>query len=100
MQYSIYQSVKLVDMNDEIMSEVLFDHGQHELVALSVGSSVITHQLGLRQFEVVYDKREGKQQRVKIVDIETDLMQVPAATRVYLEPVTLIIGQHDVGEIY
>lgn len=100
MQYSIVQSVKLVDMNDEIMSEVLFDHGEHELAVLAVGSSVITYQLGLRQFEVVYDKREGKQQRVKIVDIETDLMASPATTRVYLEPVTLIIGQHDVGQIY
>lgn len=100
MQYSIFQSVKLVDMNDEIMSEVLFHHGEHELVALAVGSSVVTHQLGLRQFEVVYDKREGKRQRVKIVDIETDLMSSPAETRVYLEPVTLIIGQHDVGQVY
>ncbi|GAA4836286.1 hypothetical protein GCM10023310_12260 [Paenibacillus vulneris] len=100
MQYSIFQSVKIVDMNDEIMSEVLFHHGEHELVALSVGSSVITHQLGLRQFEVVYDKREGKQQKVSIVNIETDLMVSPAVTRVYLEPVTLIIGQHDVGQIF
>jgi hypothetical protein len=98
-KYSILQSVKIVDMNDEIMSEVLFNHGEHELSALAVGSSVITYQLGLQQFDVVYDKREGKQQRFKIVDIEIDLMVSPPATRVYLEQVTLIIGQHDVGQI-
>lgn len=99
MKYSILQSVKIIDMNDEIMSEVLFDHGGHELPTLAVGSSVITYQLGLQQFEVVYDKREGKQQRSKIVDIETDLLTSPPVTRVFLEQVTLIIGQHDVGQI-
>jgi hypothetical protein len=98
-KYSISQSVKIVDMNDEIMAEVLFDHGNYELSALAVGSSVITNELGLKQFEVVYDKREGKQQRIRIVDIEIDLIVNPATTRVYLEPITLIIGQHDVGEI-
>ncbi|OXM86544.1 hypothetical protein [Paenibacillus rigui] len=99
MKYTIVQSVKIVDMSDEIMSEVLFDHGAHELPTLAVGSSVITYQLGLQQFDVVYDKREGKQQRIRIVDIETDLMVSPPVTRVFLEPVTLIIGQHDVGQI-
>ncbi|MFH5185821.1 hypothetical protein ACHHV8_25965 [Paenibacillus sp. TAB 01] len=100
MKYSILQSVKIVDMNDEIMSEVLFEHGSHELPTLAVGSSVITYELGLQQFDVVYDRREGKQQRRRIVDIETDLMVSPPATRVFLEPVTLIIGQHDVGQIF
>ncbi|MCR8633296.1 MULTISPECIES: hypothetical protein [Paenibacillus] len=99
MKYSICQSVKIVDMNDEIISEVLFEHGEHELSAIAVGSSVITYQLGLQQFEVVQDKRTGKQQRSKIVDIEIDLLVKPATTRAYLEPVVLIIGQHDVGEI-
>ncbi|MCU6796505.1 MULTISPECIES: hypothetical protein [Paenibacillus] len=99
MKYSISQSVKIVDMNDEIMAEVLFDHGDFELSALAVGSSVITNELGLRQFDVVYDRREGKKQRIRIVDIEIDLITQPATTRVYLEPRTLIIGQHDVGEV-
>jgi hypothetical protein len=99
MKYSICQFVKIVDMNDEIMSEVLFNHGDYELSALAVGSSMITDELGLKQFEVVYDKREGKQQRSRIVDIEINLISSPATTRVYLEPITLIIGQHDVGEI-
>jgi hypothetical protein len=98
-KYSISQSVKIVDMNDEIMAEVLFDHGDFELSALAVGSSVITNELGLRQFDVVYDRREGKKQRIRIVDIEIDLITQPATTRVYLEPRTLIIGQHDVGEV-
>ncbi|NOU92234.1 hypothetical protein GC093_03150 [Paenibacillus sp. LMG 31456] len=99
MKYSICQFVKIVDMNDEIISEVLFQHGEHELSAIAVGSSVITYQLGLQQFEVVQDKRAGKQQRSKIVDIEIDLLVKPATTRAYLEPIVLIIGQHDVGEI-
>ncbi|WP_240416305.1 hypothetical protein [Paenibacillus periandrae] len=99
MKYSISQSVKIVDMSDEIMAEVLFDHGDFELSALAVGSSVITNELGLRQFDVVYDRREGKKQRIRIVDIEIDLITQPATTRVYLEPRTLIIGQHDVGEV-
>ncbi|TDG00589.1 hypothetical protein [Paenibacillus piri] len=99
MKYSICQFVKIVDMNEEILSEVLFQHGEHELPALSVGASVITYQLGLQQFEVVSDKRDGKQQRSKIVDIQIDLLTKPATTRAYLEPATLIIGQHDVGQI-
>lgn len=98
MKYSICQNVKIVDMNDEIMSEVLFEHGVHESPALSVGSSVVTYELGLKQFEVVFDKREGKQCRHKIIDIEIDLIHLPAVTRVFLEPVTLIVGQHDIGE--
>jgi hypothetical protein len=98
-KYSISQSVKIVDMSDEIMAEVLFDHGDFELSALAVGSSVITNELGLRQFDVVYDRREGKKQHIRIVDIEIDLITQPATTRVYLEPRTLIIGQHDVGEV-
>jgi hypothetical protein len=99
MKYLICQSVKIFDMNDEIISEVAYDHGEHDLSSLAVGSSVITYQLGLQQFEVVQDKREGKQQRSKVVDIEIDLLSKPVTTRAYIEPVTLIIGQHDVGEI-
>lgn len=99
MKYLICQQVKIVDMNEEIMAEVLFRHGEYESSLWSVGSSVVTHQLGLKQFDVVYDKREGKVQRSKIFDIETDLMADPISTKVFLEPVTLIIGQHDIGEL-
>ena len=99
MKYLICQTVKIVDMNDEIMAEVLFEHGEFEANALTIGASVLSYQLGLREFEVVYDKREGKQQRSKVVDVEIDIMQQPTATRVFLEPVTLIIGQHDIGQL-
>jgi hypothetical protein len=55
--------------------------------------------LGLKEFQVVYDKREQEPSRFKIVDIEIDLIRKPAVTRVFLEPVTLIVGQHDVGTV-
>lgn len=97
MKFTICQTVTMVDMNEEIMAEVLFEHGEFEIPALAIGSSVVSYQLGLKQFEVVYDKREGKRQRFKVVDIEIDLIQQPASTRAFLEPVTLIIGQHDIG---
>jgi len=99
MNYFVCQLVKIVDMNNEIITEVLFEHGEHDLPALAVGATVITSELGLRQFEVVFDTRNGKQQRSKVVDIEIDLLMKPATARAFLEPVTLIIGQHDVGEV-
>ncbi|MDQ1910095.1 hypothetical protein RAC89_06235 [Paenibacillus sp. GD4] len=99
MKYLISQSVKIVDMNDEILTEVLFEHGEFESPALSIGTSVITYQLGLKEFQVVFDMREGKQHRVKIIDIEVDLIRQPTTTRAYLEPVTLIVGQHDIGQM-
>ncbi|TVY10492.1 hypothetical protein [Paenibacillus cremeus] len=99
MNYTICQWVRIVDMNDEIMSEVLFQHGEFEAPALTVGSSVVSYQLGLREFDVVYDTREGKRQRSKIIDVEIDLITKPTTNRVFLEPVTLIIGQHDIGQI-
>ncbi|WP_308637111.1 hypothetical protein [Paenibacillus silvisoli] len=99
MHYLFCQQVKIVDMDDEIISEVLFDHGGYETAALSIGSSVLIYQLGLKQFDVVYDRREGKIARYKVVDIEIDLITQPAVTRVFLEPVKLIVGQHDIGEI-
>ncbi|EFM10793.1 hypothetical protein PaecuDRAFT_2037 [Paenibacillus curdlanolyticus YK9] len=98
MHYQFCQQVKIVDMEDEIISEVLFEHGEYETAALSVGSSVRLHELGLREFSVVYDKREGKITRYKVTDIEIDLIAQPAVTRVFLEPVKLIVGQHDIGE--
>ncbi|WP_088832515.1 hypothetical protein [Paenibacillus tyrfis] len=99
MKYAICQTVKIVDMNEEIIAEVLFDHGEHEAPALTIGCSVVSYQLGLKEFEVVYDKREGKQERFKVIDIEIDLLKKPAITRVFLEPVTLIVGQHDIGQL-
>jgi hypothetical protein len=53
----------------------------------------------MRQFEVVLDPRLEGKNRYKIVDIEFDMMERPMVTRVYLEPVKLIVGQHDIGEI-
>ncbi len=99
MNYRFCQQVTIVDMDDELLSEVLFEHGEYETAALSVGSSVLIHQLGLKEFNVVYDKREGKLARYKVADIEIDLVTQPAVTRVYLEPVKLIVGQHDIGEM-
>ncbi|NRF92305.1 hypothetical protein HQN89_14930 [Paenibacillus frigoriresistens] len=99
MRYQFCQYVTIVDMNEEILSEVLFDHGDFETNALSIGSSVVIYQLGLKQFDVVYDKREGKTARNKVVDIELDIIKKPSVTRVFLEPVRLIVGQHDIGEV-
>ncbi|OPH46879.1 hypothetical protein BC351_13185 [Paenibacillus ferrarius] len=99
MRYQFCQYVTIVDMNEEILSEVLFEHGEFESNALAIGSSVVIYELGLKQFEVVYDKREGKTARNKVVDIELDLIKQPTVTRVYLEPVRLIVGQHDIGEV-
>lgn len=99
MRYQFCQYVTIVDMNEEILSEVLFDHGEFESNALTIGSSVVIYQLGLKQFDVVYDKREGKTARSKVVDIELDLIKKPSVTRVFLDPVQLIVGQHDIGEV-
>jgi hypothetical protein len=99
MRYKFCQYVTLVDMNNEIMTEVLFDHGEFESPALSIGASVVSYQLGLKEFEVVFDKREGKSCRFKIVDIEIDLIKMPTVARVFLAPQRLIIGQHDVGQM-
>ncbi|MGG1519578.1 hypothetical protein ABE504_29525 [Paenibacillus oryzisoli] len=99
MLYQFSQYVTIVDMNEEILSEVVFEHGEYDVNAVAIGSSVFTHQLGLRQFEVVFDKREGKTTRYKVVDIEINLIEQPTVTRVYLEPVQLIVGQHDIGAV-
>lgn len=100
MRYTLCQTVRIVDMNDEIMSEVLFEHGEVESPQPVIGASVVTYQLGLKEFQVVYDKREGKTSRSKIIDMEINLLGGDGnTTRVYLEPVKLIVGQHDVGQI-
>lgn len=99
MNYRLLQKVRIVDMNNEVLTEVLFDHGSYESSALAVGATVICSPLGLKQFEVVYDKRDKEPARFKIAEVEIDLVQRPSETRVLLEPVTLIVGQHDVGTI-
>lgn len=86
-------------MNDEIIHEVMYEHGEFNGVYPVVGGSVLNHQLGLQQFDVVYDKREGRTTRTKIIDVEFDLLENPMVVRALLEPVTLIVGQHDVGLI-
>ena len=91
------QTVRIVDMNDEIIHEVVFQHGEFDGAAPVVGGSVVTHELGLQQFEVVYDRREGRIARTKIVDVEYDFLSAPVRVRAILEPVKLIVGQHDVG---
>ncbi|MNC59389.1 hypothetical protein D3C75_1091930 [compost metagenome] len=99
MKYTLCQQVRIVDMNEEILTEVLFEHAEVDTPQPVLGATVITHQLGLRQFDVVYDQREGKTMRSKITDMEIDLLGDTNKTRVYLEPVKLIVGQHDVGVI-
>ena len=98
MNYGICQLVRIVDMNNELIREELFDHGLLDTPAgLSFGCTVITHQLGLRQFEIVYDKR-FESVRSKIIDLEFSLITKPPLVKAYLEPIELIVGQHDVGE--
>lgn len=98
MKYQLLQVVNIVDMNDEPIIETVFDYGHFETALLPVGSTVITHPLGLKEFQVVYDKRTDEVRRNKIIDLEIDLVNHSGQVRVWLEPITLIIGQHDVGE--
>jgi hypothetical protein len=86
-------------MNDEILKEHIFDHGDVETPQPVIGATVVTYQLGLKEFEVVYDRREGKTSRSKIIDMEINLLGDANVTRVFLEPVKLIVGQHDVGMV-
>lgn len=97
MKYTLCQMVRIVDMNEEILSEALFEHGDVETPQPVLGASVVTYQLGLKEFEVVYDKREGRTQRSKIIDMEINMIGDINVTRVFLEPIQLIVGQHDVG---
>lgn len=97
MRYQFCQYVTIIDMNEEILTEVLFEHGEFDCPALPIGASVVSYELGLKEFEVVYDKREGKTVRFKVVDIEINLIHSPTVTRIYLEPQRLIVGQHDIG---
>jgi methyl coenzyme M reductase gamma subunit len=99
MKYGIRQLVQIVDMNDEVIREVLFDHGQlDDALSFSLGCTVITHSLGLKEFDVVYDTRKSFESvRSKIIDIEYSLVDTPIMIWAYLEPVQLIVGQHDIG---
>jgi len=100
MNYGIRQLVQIVDMNEEVIREVLFDHGQLDAFGFSLGCTVITHPLGLREFEVVYDTRKSDESvRSKIIDIEYSLIDVPVMIWAYLESVQLIVGQHDIGNV-
>ena len=98
MRYDICQLVKLVDMNDELIHEVVFDHGEVETPIPTIGATVITYPLGLKEFTVVYDKRTQEARRSKIVDLEINLMGESRVVKVFLETVVLIVGQHDIGE--
>ena len=98
MHYGICQVVRIVDMNNELIREELFEHGLLDTPAgFSVGCTVITHQLGLKQFDVVVDKR-FEPVKSKITDLEFSLVAHPPIVKAYLEPIELIVGQHDIGE--
>ncbi|MFC0211358.1 hypothetical protein ACFFK0_02640 [Paenibacillus chartarius] len=99
MSFELLQQVRIVDMNNELLTEVTFRHGSYTGIAVAVGATVISYPLGLKEFEVVYDRRSHEPAHYKIVDIELDLLAEPVVTRVLLEKVTLIVGQHDVGQI-
>jgi len=99
MNYAICQQVTIVDMNNELIREVNYEHGTLDTPnGMAIGSTVITHDLGLKEFEVVYDMRQ-EPVRSKIIDIEYSLVTSPPAVRVFLEPVRLIVGQHDIGTV-
>jgi hypothetical protein len=98
MRYDICQLVKIVDMSNELITEVLFKHGEVETAIPTIGATVITHPLGLKEFTVVYDKRTNEEKRSKIIDLEINLLGETSVVKILLEPVTLIMGQHDVGE--
>lgn len=97
MKYAICQLVRIVDMNNEPISEVIYEHGHLDTpCGFSIGCTVITHQLGLREFQVVYDMRQ-EPIRSKIIDLEFSMVSTPPDVKAYLEPVQLIVGQHDIG---
>jgi len=97
MQTRILQKVTIIDMNNEIIAETLFEHGAIRSSSLSIGWSVTAFPLGLREFSVVFDKREQRTVQYKVIDMELDLTGDVEWIKAYLEPQTLILGQHDVG---
>ncbi|RXT07817.1 hypothetical protein [Ammoniphilus sp. CFH 90114] len=97
MNYIVLQPVTLRDFNNEIMAENHYLHGEYNLPYISPGVTFVTHALGLKGFEIVVDPR-FEPQKHKVVDIEISLLDTSdAPIKVYLEPITLIIGQHDIG---
>lgn len=100
MLYHIYQTVKIVDMNEELIAEKVFNHGDFDLPVVTPGCYVRTHTLGLKEFDVVYDPRQQETIRSLVIDLEINLTSKGEMNVVYLEPITLIIGQHDVGQIF
>lgn len=97
MKTVILQKVTVVDMNNEILTETLFEHGTLASASLAIGWSVVSFPVGLREFSVVLDRRESRTASFKVIDIELDLTGEMNMVKAYLEPQTLIIGQHDVG---
>ncbi|MCI3919605.1 hypothetical protein MO973_05080 [Paenibacillus sp. TRM 82003] len=97
MKTTILQKVTVVDMNNEMLTETMFEHGTESSASLAIGWSVLSYPIGLREFSVVLDRREQKIARYKVIDIELDLTGESNAIVAYLEPQTLIIGQHDIG---
>ncbi|HJV45711.1 MAG TPA: hypothetical protein VJ824_08275 [Bacillota bacterium] len=97
MHYHVYQKVTLCDFNNELLTEVLYYHGEYSLPLVSPGVTFITPALGLKKFEVVEDHRL-EPQRYRVADIEVNLLEKKGITKVFLDPITLIVGQHDIGE--
>lgn len=98
MKCRVYQQITLRDFNDELITENTYDHGEFSLPWLSPGVSLITPALGLKGFEIVIDPRlEAK--RYKVIDIALHVSDPEAPAQVYLEPITLIVGQHDIGNL-
>lgn len=98
MKFRVYQQIMLRDFNDEIITEMTYDHGEFSLPWLSPGVSLITPALGLKGFEIVIDPRLDAK-KYKVIDIALPLLEPDKPAQVYLEPMTLIIGQHDIGNL-
>ncbi|MEW9668934.1 hypothetical protein [Ammoniphilus sp. 3BR4] len=99
MNYIVLQNITLRDFNNELITETDYLHGEFNLPYLSPGVTFITPALGLKGFEIVVDPRiEPK--KYKVLDIEISLLETgDAPIKVYLEPIALIIGQHDIGDV-
>jgi hypothetical protein len=98
LNYHVYQQVTLRDFNNELLTETYYYHGEFSLPLVSPGVSFVVPTLGLKEFEVVIDPRIEPKKYI-IHDIEINLVESQGITKVYLEPITLIIGQHDVGSL-
>ncbi|BAU28072.1 hypothetical protein DFP93_101148 [Aneurinibacillus soli] len=99
MKYDIHQTVKIVDFNNELLSETDFYHGEFDLPVVTPSCVITTHALGLKEFTVVYDLRQNEKVQFRVIEVSMDLTQPDRPASVYLEAVTLIIGQHDVGQV-